>query len=242
MSTVAIVIPTLNEEAALPVTIKSIGKLDPQPEEIILVDGGSQDRTIDLARAAGWNVQHAATKGRGPQVNHGVSATSCELVCVLHADSHLPKDAVAVIRSTLANRSIALASFTPRFVGSGGTRWITTGHNWLKTWYAPLLFRPGMFFRGVRLLFGDHAMFFRRSQFLEVSGCDERLAIMEDADLCIKFAALGRIKLVPRFVETSDRRIAKTGRLRSYATYLKILFLWARGARERLGEHYPEIR
>ncbi len=242
MRNVAIVIPALNEQAALPALVENIAALDPAPHEVILVDGGSEDQTCALARAAGWTVLQSPSPGRGPQVNHGVATANSDLVCVLHADTHLPADAFTVIDDTLADDAVALASFTPRFVGVNGTRWPTTAHNWLKTWYAPLLFRPQLYFRGVRLLFGDHAMFFRRQQFLALGGCDERLAIMEDADLCIKFAALGRIRLVPRFVETSDRRIAKTGRLKSYWTYLKILFLWARGARERLGQHYPQVR
>ncbi|MFN2101059.1 glycosyltransferase [Altererythrobacter sp. MF3-039] len=242
MSSVAIVIPALNEETALPALIENIATLDPAPNEVILVDGGSDDQTGKLARAAGWTVLQSPQPGRGPQVNHGVQSTSGDLVCVLHADTHLPADALSVIAKTLADDATALASFTPRFVGPKGTRWPTTAHNWLKTWYAPLLFRPQLYFRGVRLLFGDHAMFFRRRHFIQLGGCDERLAIMEDADLCIKFASLGKIRLVPRFAETSDRRIAKTGRLKSYWTYLNILFLWARGARERLGEHYPQVR
>lgn len=242
VSRVAIVIPALNEEAALPALIEGVAALDPQPDEVILVDGGSTDRTLDLARAAGWTALASPKSGRGPQVNHGVKSAASELVCILHADTRLPPDALHVIRHTLADPAIALASFTPRFEGARGTRWITTAHNWFKTWYAPLFFRPELYYRGVRLLFGDHAMFFRREQFLAVGGCDERLAIMEDADLCIKFAALGRTRMVPRWVWTSDRRIAKTGRLRSYWIYLKVLFLWARGARDRLGDHYPQVR
>jgi hypothetical protein len=56
-----------------------------------------------------------------------------------------------------------LAGFTPLLSGPDRVRWGTSFHNWIKTWYAPLLFRPQLFLRGVRLLFGDHAMFFRRA-------------------------------------------------------------------------------
>ena len=51
---------------------------------------------------------------------------------------------------------------------------------WIKTWYAPLLFRPQLFLRGVRLLFGDHAMFFRRADFLTVGGCDPSTSAVPD--------------------------------------------------------------
>jgi hypothetical protein len=85
-----------------------------------------------------------------------------------------------------------------------------------------LLFRPDLVLRGGRLLFGDHAMFFRRSDFLAVGGCDAALAIMEDADLCIRLSRLGRVRLIGRRVETSDRRIAAWGPLRANWIYLSI--------------------
>ncbi|MGB3167298.1 MAG: glycosyltransferase, partial [Alteraurantiacibacter sp.] len=122
------------------------------------------------------------------------------------------------------------------------TRWGTTAHNFLKTWYAPLLFRPHLFVKGCRLLFGDHAMFFRRAQFLECGGCDPDARVMEEADLCIRMTRFGRVKLVPRTVVTSDRRIAEWGALRANWVYLKVGFLWGLGARKRLERFYPDVR
>lgn len=54
--------------------------------------------------------------------------------------------------------------------------------------------RPHPFARGVRLLFGDHAMFFRRTDFLAVGGCNPGMTAMEEADLCAKLGRLGRIR------------------------------------------------
>lgn len=241
-SSVTIVIPALDEAAALPATIAGIAALDPPADEVLLVDGGSGDATVALAQAAGWRVIVAPRPGRAVQVNLGVREAQGAVVCVLHADSRLPADAIAVIRRAMADPRLALSSFTPRIAGPGGTRWGTTAHNWIKTWYAPLLVRPHLFVRGVRLLFGDHAMFFRRADYLSVGGCDERVAIMEEADLCIRFAALGRIAMQPRWVWTSDRRIAAWGPLRANWIYFKVGMLWALGARERLGAHYPDVR
>ena len=62
------------------------------------------------------------------------------------------------------------------------TRWVTTAHNWLKTFYVPILFRPHLFLKGGRLLFGDHAMFFRRADFDAVGGFDVEMAVMEEAE------------------------------------------------------------
>lgn len=242
MIRVTILIPTLNEEQALPATLASLRAMEPPPDEVLLVDGGSTDDTLAIARKAAITPVNAPKKGRGAQINHGVSLASGEVVCVLHADSLLPADAIAVIRATMSDPRTALASFMPRIAGPGGTRWGSSFHNWIKTWYAPLVTRPHLFLRGVRLLFGDHAMFFRREQFLAVGGCDERVVVMEEAELCIKLVRFGRTRMVRRWVWTSDRRIVAWGRWRANWIYFKVGMMWALGARERLANHYPDIR
>lgn len=242
MSKVTILISTLNEEQILPQTIACILALDPPANEVLLVDGGSEDGTKQLAAGSGLKVLLSPKRGRGAQVNFGVSQATGDIICVLHADSILPVDAVEEIRKAMADPKLALASFTPRIAGPGGTRWGSTAHNWIKTWYIPLLMRPWLFFKGVRLLFGDHAMFFRRDQFLAIGGCDEDVVVMEEADLCIKLARFGNTRMIPRWVWTSDRRIAAWGRLRANWIYVKVGMMWAMGARKRLAEHYPDIR
>lgn len=237
---VALVIPVLNEEKALPALVDLVNSLKPKPAEIIVVDGGSTDRTCELVRAAGWRLIETDS-GRGRQINAGAEAASARYVCVLHADTRPPADMVAVICETLADDRIALASFTPLIRGEK-TRWGTTFHNWIKTWYAPLITRPHLFFCGVRLLFGDHAMFFRSAQFRQIGGCTPGDAIMEEADLCVKFARLGKIRMVRRWVETSDRRIAAWGPLKANWIYFKVGILWAVGARSRLEKNYPHVR
>jgi glycosyltransferase involved in cell wall biosynthesis len=238
---VTVLIVALDEERALPALVERLAALDPRPAEILLVDGGSMDGTVEIARSAGWRVL-AAERGRALQINLGVKAARSELVCVLHADTLPPTDMVAVVEQALADPQVALASFTPVIRGPQGTRWVTTAHNWAKTWYAPLLTRPHLFFQGVRLLFGDHAMFFRRAEFLALGGCNPGDAVMEEADLCVKFARLGRIRMVPRMVETSDRRIAAWGPLKANWIYFKVGMLWAFGLRSRMAKHYPDVR
>jgi rSAM/selenodomain-associated transferase 2 len=241
VSAVSLVVPVLNEEQALPALIAALAALDPPPGEVLVVDGGSEDATREIVRSAGWRLTEAE-RGRAVQINAGVAAAQGPLVCVLHADTIPPADMVAVIRATLADPKIALAGFTPLICGPDKTRWGTSFHNWIKTWYAPLLLRPHLFLRGVRLLFGDHAMFFRRADFLAVGGCDPGTPVMEEADLCIRMARLGRVKLVPRIVRTSDRRVAAWGPLRANWIYFKVGVMWAFGARKRLARHYPDVR
>ena len=239
--TLAIVIPMLDEEAALPALVEALGRLVPKPAEVIAVDGGSKDSSIAIAREAGWRVIECEA-GRGRQINAGVAAATADQICVLHADTIPPRDMVRLIAETLADKTVALGGFTPVIAGARGVRWGTTAHNFLKTWYAPLLFRPRLFFRGARLLFGDHAMFFRRADFLRVGGCDTSMKIMEDADLCVRMAPLGRTRLLRRTVRTSDRRIAEWGALKANWIYFKVGIAWGLGMRDGLEESYPDVR
>ncbi|WP_245559336.1 glycosyltransferase [Novosphingopyxis baekryungensis] len=240
---VTVLIPMLDEAAALPRLVAALQKLDPPPAEILCVDGGSSDESVALAKAAGWRVI-TCDRGRSVQINHGVKQASAPLVIVLHADTLPPPDMVTVVQTTLADPRTALAGFTPLIGGAPHerTRWGTSVHNWAKTWYAPLLCRPHLFLRGVRLLFGDHAMFFRRADFLCVGGFTPGDQVMEEADLCIRMARLGRIRLVPRLIHTSDRRIAAWGPLKANWIYFKVGILWAVGARNRMAKDYPDVR
>lgn len=242
MTGISIVIPALNEAEALPRTIRNVKALSPPPDEVIVVDGGSTDETVDLATAAGFLVISQEPRGRARQINRGVAAAQGPFICVLHADTLLPEDACAIIADVLADERVSLAGFTAILEGAKTTRWITSLHNWAKTWYAPLLFRPHLFFRGCRLLFGDHAMFFRKQDFTSVGGCDPEMMVMEEADLCVKMTALGRVRLVDRLVRTDDRRIARWGGFRANWIYLTVGIRWGLGARKRLGDSYPDIR
>ena len=226
----------------LPALLRSLAALDPAPDQIVAVDGDSTDQSVTLAASAGLHVVRCPRPGRAAGINAGVREAWTPIVCVLHADTLLPKDAVAVIRSTLAERSVALAGFTAVLSGAGGVLWATSFHNWIKTWYAPLLFRPVLFSRGLRLLFGDHAMFFRRADFFQIGGCDETMLVMEDAELCIRLSRLGRVRLLSRVVLTSDRRVAHWGALRANWIFLRIGISWALGFRRGLDQRYEDVR
>ena len=96
--------------------------------------------------------------------------------------------------------------------------------------------------RGMQARIGDHAMFFRRADFLAVGGCDPKLLVMEEADLCIRFHRLGRTRLVNRVVITSDRRVAAWGALRANWIYFRVGARWGLGFRKGLERHYPHVR
>jgi GT2 family glycosyltransferase len=240
--TVSVVAPMFDEAAELVRFARMSGRLTPAPHETILVDGGSADGSPSVARSLGLHVIASDRKGRAAQINAGVAAASGDLVLVVHLDTEIPEDSCAVVARVLSDGRVALAGFTPVIAGPDQTRWASTFHNWIKTWYAPLLFRPLSFMRGLRLLFGDHAMFFRKADFLAVGGLDPAMMIMEDADLCEKLARIGRVRLVDRIVVTSDRRIAAWGGLRANWVYFKVGFLWTVGLRRAADRRYPDVR
>ncbi|MFN0022875.1 MAG: glycosyltransferase [Parvularculaceae bacterium] len=241
-ASVSIVAPMFDEAAELPRFARMIARLTPAPLEAIMVDGGSSDGSAMIAQGMGLRVIASGIKGRAAQINAGVGAAGGDFILVIHLDTEVPEDACAVVARVLADAATALAGFTPVIAGPQKTRWISTFHNWIKTWYAPLIFRPLSFLRGLRLLFGDHAMFFRRADFARIGGLDPQMKIMEDADLCEKLARIGRVRLIDRIVITSDRRIAAWGAVRANWTYFKVGLLWTLGHHRAADDRYPDVR
>lgn len=162
---ISIIIPTLNEAGSLGNTLQQLSILAPAPWEVLVVDGGSTDETVAIAQKAGAQVISSPGQGRSMQMNQGAVAATGEMLCFLHADTSVPIDLGAVIEQTLADKNIACGGFISLMAGSLTTRWGVSLHNYLKTYYAPLLFRPHLFFQGLRLLFGDQVMFCRRADF-----------------------------------------------------------------------------
>lgn len=217
MSQVSIIIPTFNETASLERTLCQLTLLNPAVKEVIVVDGGSEDQTVAIAQQVlkslnqQLNVQvlSCLRRGRAIQMNYGASAATGDILCFLHADTWIPDDAVAVIQNTLAEPTVACGGFISLMTGSQTTRWGISLHNYLKTYYAPLVFKPHLFLKGLRLLFGDQVMFCRQRDFWDCGGFNEALPIMEDGDLCLRLVYKGRIVLVNRIVQSSDRRVAR---------------------------------
>jgi len=232
-------------------TLRCLSILEPPAKEIIVVDGGSCDRTLPLlqettstfTQLCDTTVIHSPEARRSSQMNLGVQQASGKLLCFLHADTLVPPDLVTVITTTLADKKTACGGFLSLMTGET-TRWGTSLHNSLKTYYAPLLFRPRQFFqKGLRLLFGDQVMFCRRQDFLDCGGFDNTLSLMEEADLCIKLSQKGRIRQINRIVQSSDRRVAKWGALKANFIYLSIGFLWGLGTSDaQLKRFYENVR
>lgn len=243
MFSVSIVIPTLNEASCLERTLRNLSLLNPAPAEVLVVDAGSEDETIAIAHKAGVKLISAQQRGRSQQMNQGAAAATGEFLCFLHADTLVPDDLNFIIAHTLADPKIAGGGFISLMVGAETTRWGISLHNYLKTYYAPLLFRPHLFFQGLRLLFGDQVIFCRRVDFWNCGGFDNNLPILEEADLCLKLVRCGKLRQVNRIVQSSDRRVARWGTLKATAIYVYIGFLWGFGASPAyLKQFYEDIR
>lgn len=211
--TVSVVIPTLNEAAALPATLAAIGP----GAEVIVSDGGSSDATVALARAAGARVIEG-TPGRGRQLAAGVAASSAEALVLVHADTWLPPNALAVVVNALGSREVAGGGFRKRF-RDGPT---------LLRWGAA--FRSRLFFRMTGCLFGDQAIFVRRTALDAADGMPD-WPLMEDLELCRRLRTQGRLVLLPEEVRTSGRRFSERGLWRTWWRMGRVLAGHALGAR-----------
>ncbi|MEO1552676.1 MAG: TIGR04283 family arsenosugar biosynthesis glycosyltransferase [Pseudomonadota bacterium] len=243
--TVSIIIPTLNESAALPATLDCLDLLDPAPHEIIIVDAGSEDNTPQIAAQRHKIVIQNAPRGRAAQMNLGVARATGDRLCFLHADTEIPRDFISLTDQVLADERTALAGFVSIMRGATGVRRVTSAHNFIKTWYAPAIFRPVSFLRGCRLLFGDQVIICRRADFDAIGGWSHNQAIMEEADLCLRMvrAGRGRVRQVSRKVWSSDRRVAEWGFWRANLTFLYVGMMWGFGApSEHLARHYEDVR
>ena len=243
--TLSLIIPTLNEAAALPGTLASIDQMTGTRPEVIIADAGSTDATVEIARNAGAKVVTGLQKGRARQMNAGAEQATGEHLCFLHADTLAPPDMAKTIADTLTKRGTACGGFVSIMRGPDRTRWATSAHNYLKTYYAPALFRPVSFLRGARLLFGDQAIFCRASSFHAIGGYDPDQAIMEEADFLLRLvrAGEGRVRQVHRLIYSSDRRVAAWGGLGANLKYLEIGILWGLGMpSEKLALRYRDVR
>jgi rSAM/selenodomain-associated transferase 2 len=243
MAEVAIIIPTYNEELCIGAVLKSLEKLEPQPAEVIVVDGGSEDSTEEIVSAFPVTFLHSPRQGRAAQMHFGALAASGDIICFLHADTFAETDLVQVVRDTLADKTVALAGFRSIMTGTCHQR-VTSFHNRIKTYYAPLIYNPyRTLFKGLRLLFGDQLLFCRRADYLSTGGFDTNMLIMEEADLCLKMNRLGRIQQIGEKVYSSDRRVAKWGVVKSNLIFITIASLWALGVpNKKLARFYTHIR
>lgn len=205
---VSIIIPTLNEAANIGACLTALQVFRPACE-IIVVDGGSADSTSLLAISGADQVLSSAPS-RAKQMNMGATYSQGEILLFLHADTTLPKHAIAHIQSAL-NSQFHWGRFDITLTGKHpALHLIAYCMNWRS--------------RLTGIATGDQAIFVTRPAFDSV-GHYSNIALMEDIDLCSKLKRISPPACLSAKVSSSARRWEHFGLLKT------ILLMW----RLRLG-------
>ena len=223
---VSVIIPALNEEKSISATIESIVPL--RPHEIIVVDGGSTDRTVALCRELGIDVLFSP-RGRATQMNLGARQATGEALLFVHADTQLPSSALDDIDLALADARIVGGRFDVRLEGK---------HWMLKLIGAMISLRS----RISRVATGDQGIFVRRDVFAELGGYPE-LPLMEDIALSRALKRRGRLACLRSRVVTSARRWEADGIWRTIFKMWALKSLYLVGISPlRLKRYYGDAR
>ena len=194
---ISIIIPTLNEEGNIS---ELIGRLKSSNTvvEIIVSDGGSTDKTRELAEKAGAKVLDLNHPSRPEQLNKGADMASTDLLYFVHADTLPPANYSNQILKAVRDGS-QFGSFRFRFDNNKGMLKFNS--------YCTRF--PIMMFRG-----GDQSLFIRKSFFEKIGGYDENHIVMEDYDIIRRGKKFSDFTLIQDDVEVSSRKYEENSYLR----------------------------
>lgn len=195
---ISVIIPTLNEESELPRTLAALHD-SYTSREIVVVDAGSTDRTLSVARAAGCRVIAAPAPHRARQLNLGAQSSQANILLFLHADTRLNSDSLQQIERALRSSKTVGGAFARRFENPSIT---------LRTSARLADFRS----RWLGWYFGDQAIFARRCVFEELGGFAE-LRLFEDLDFSRRLAQRGQVVTLQPPIISSGRRFSRQGPL-----------------------------
>ena len=200
----SIIVPVLNEAAGIAAHLAMLAPLRAAGVELLVVDGGSTDATVALARPLADAVL-SAPRGRATQMNVGAAHAQGTTLLFLHADTSLPPDAAAHIKVALAGGH-AWGRFDVRISGQ---------HPLLPV----VAWAMNQRSRLTGIATGDQALFVRRTVFEQVGGFPE-LPLMEDITLARRLKRHSPPACLRAQVLTSGRRWEQHGVLRT------ILLMW----------------
>jgi rSAM/selenodomain-associated transferase 2 len=226
--TISVIIPTLHEEKALPETLSRLRH--PAFSEVLVVDGGSRDKTVaDIALAHPLTRVMNTPTGRARQMNAGASVSKGELLLFLHADTLLPPTAAEDITHTMADTRFVGGRFDARLIPDRGLLWVVGR---MMSWRSRL----------TGIATGDQALFVRRKVFADLGGFPD-IPIMEDIAFCRRLKRAGRVAALRSCVMTSGRRWERHGAIRTILLmwWLRLLFYWG-ASPDRLKRMYGDAR
>lgn len=202
----SVVIPTLNEATQIAGAIAALRRhcVYPPPD-LVVIDSGSVDDTVSIARDCGARVSVDRGLGsRAAACNAGAARTRGDALLFLHADSRVPQGYDEVIRKTLSGSRVAGGAFEFALAGPE-----------LRLRLVEIVNRVRYRTRG--RFYGDQGIFVRRSVLEAVGGYPE-VPILEDARLCARARRIGPMRLVRDVMPTSPRRFYDRGILTTLVT------------------------
>jgi rSAM/selenodomain-associated transferase 2 len=219
----SIIIPVLNEEDYIGNILRYLkAHCTDQVEEIIVVDGGSSDQTIDIALKEGAKVIRSKP-GRAAQLNYGARSALGDILYFLHVDTFPPAHFEKAILKAVSDGHRA-GCFQMRF--DNNSRFLN-----FFAWFTKVNHR---LCRG-----GDQSLFIDRELFDESGGFDENFKIYEDTEFIVRISRLARFKILPQMVITSARKYEKIGvyRLQYHFGVIHLKHMFGAGP-EQLHNYY----
>ncbi|MCI0733785.1 MAG: TIGR04283 family arsenosugar biosynthesis glycosyltransferase [Methylococcaceae bacterium] len=201
----SIIVPALNEAAAIGSTLAGLRNLDSDGLEIIVVDGGSADRTAEIARRYADQVL-IESRGRAIQMNRGAEQARGTYLLFLHADTRVPPDAFEVLCRCL-RRNCVWGRFDIRLSGPNAP-------------FRVVEFCINLRSRLTGIATGDQGIFVKRTIFQTLGGFPE-IPIMEDIALSKILKNIAAPVCLRQALTTSSRRWEQDGMLRT------ILLMWS---------------
>ncbi|MDA2929141.1 TIGR04283 family arsenosugar biosynthesis glycosyltransferase [Acidobacteria bacterium AH-259-O06] len=189
-SRISVIIPTLDEEQALPRALLSLSGA--AGIELIVVDGGSHDATVSIARTHGCRVVQARG-GRGAQLRAGATVGSGHVFLFLHADCVLPLGSIEAIRRVLTSH--------PEVIAGG----FSIRHKSDRLGLRVLDILCNVRARVTKVPWGDQGIFVRREAYDKVGGFHP-YPLLEDQDLCRRLKHVGKLVILREQILASPRR------------------------------------